>query len=228
MPELPPDLRVSDDPSRAVADLLAEQAARGGSIVLTGGSSVARAYHLAASLQPDWGEVSVWWGDERSVPPDDERSNYRLAAESLLNRLETPPAEVHRIRGELPPPQAAEELDAELDGVALDFMLLGLGSDGHLASLFPGSPQLGVEDRRATYGPAGLEPFVDPVTKTLPTIRAARRIVFLVTGDDKADAVARAFAGPVTEAVPASLARRAPTPVEVFLDPAAGSKLSST
>ena len=228
MPELPPELRVSDDPARSVAELLADQAARGGSIVLTGGSTPARAYRLAASLEPDWGRVSVWWGDERCVPPDDERSNFRLTAENLLDRLETPPGTVHRIRGELPPAQGAEELDAELDGVTLDLMLLGLGPDGHLASLFPRTPQLKVENRRATSGPAGLEPFVDRVTMTLPTIRSARQIVFLVTGAEKAGAVAAAFAGPISESVPASLARLAPVPVEVFLDTAAGSKLDQT
>jgi 6-phosphogluconolactonase len=227
-PARQPELHVSDDPARAVAERIADQASRGGSIVLTGGSTPARAYHLAAALEPDWGRVSVWWGDERCVPPDDERSNYRLAAETLLDRLETPPAEVHRIRGELPPAEAADELDRELEGVTLDLMLLGLGPDGHLASLFPGSPQLRVEDRRATSGPAGLEPYVDRVTMTLPTINSARQIVFLVAGEEKADAVAGAFAGPVTDAVPASLARLAPVPVEVFLDPAAGSKLPRT
>ena len=212
MPDSPPELHTSEDPGRAVADLLADRAARGGSIVLTGGSTPARAYELAAALQPDWGRVSVWWGDERCVPPDDDR-------------LETPPAEIHRIRGELPPEQGARELDAELEGAILDLMLLGLGPDGHLASLFPGSPQLQVEDRRAASGPAGLDPFVDRVTMTMPTIRSAGRIVFLVTGADKADAVAAAFAAPITESVPASLVRLAPVPVEVFLDPAAGSKL---
>ena len=209
-----------------MARLLADQAARGGSIVLTGGSSPRRAYERAAALEPDWGGVALWWGDERCVPPDNELSNYRLAAESLLAGIESAPAEIHRIRGEVPPTQAASELDAELDGVDLDLMLLGLGPDGHLASLFPGSPQLKVEDRRATSGPAGLEPWVDRVTMTLPTIRAARQIIFLVSGAEKADAVARAFAGPVTDEVPASLARLAPTRVQVFLDAAASSRLS--
>jgi 6-phosphogluconolactonase len=228
MPGLPPDLRVSDDPARPVAELIADQAARGGSIVLTGGTTPARAYHLAASLQPDWGRTSVWWGDERCVPPDDDRSNFKLAAQSLLERLETPPEEVHRIRGELPPERAADEFEEELDGVALDLMLLGLGPDGHLASLFPGTPQLAVEDRRVAWGPAGLEPFVDRVTMTLPTIRSASRIVFLVTGPGKADAVAGAFGGDISDSVPASLTRLAPVPVEVFLDTAAGSKLGNT
>jgi len=222
----PPELHVSDDPAGAVARLLADQAARGGSIVLTGGSTPRRAYELAAALEPDWGGVSLWWGDERCVPPDNELSNYRLAAESLLDRIEARPAEVHRIRGELPPAQAADALDSELAGVELDLLLLGLGPDGHVASLFPGSPQLLVEDRRATSGPAGLEPWVDRVTMTLPTIRAARQIVFLVAGAEKADAVVRAFAGPATDEIPASLVRLAPTRVQAFLDGAASSRLS--
>jgi 6-phosphogluconolactonase len=217
---------VSTEPERAVARVLADQAARGGSIVLTGGSTPGKAYELAAEYQPDWGLVRLWWADERCVPPDDERSNYRLAAETLLAHLETPPAETHRIRGELPPAEAAAELDAELAGVELDLLLLGLGSDGHIASLFPGSPQLHVTDSRATHGPAGLEPWVERVTMTLPTIQAAQRIVFLVTSEGKADAAAAAFAGPVTEDVPASLTRLSPNPVAVYLDQAASSKLS--
>jgi 6-phosphogluconolactonase len=221
----PPDLRIGGDPAAEVGVLLADQAARGGSIVLTGGSSPGKAYERAAALQPDWGRVTLWWGDDRCVPPDDERSNYRLAKETLLDRLEAPPREVHRIRGELPPAEAADELDAALEGVELDLLLLGLGSDGHMASLFPGSPQLAVLDRRATSGPPGLEPFVDRVTMTLPEIQSARSIIFLVIGEDKADAVRRAFAGEPTPDVPASLARLAPVDVQVFLDEAAASKL---
>jgi 6-phosphogluconolactonase len=221
----PPDFRILDDPTVAVGVLLADQAARGGSIVLTGGSTPGNAYKRAAALQPDWGRVTLWWGDERCVPPDDERSNYRLAQETLLDHLETPPAVVHRIRGELPSPEAADELDAALDGTRLDLILLGLGPDGHMASLFPGSPQLAVLDRRATSGPAGLEPFVDRVTMTLPTIQSAAKIAFLVTGEGKADAVARAFSGEPTEKIPASLACLGSGDIKVFLDEAAASKL---
>jgi 6-phosphogluconolactonase len=221
---LPPELHILDDPAAAVGELLAEQARLGGSIVLTGGSAPAGAYRRAAELEPDWSRVTLWWGDERCVPPDDERSNFRLAKETLLDLLGTPPAAVHRIRGEAPPADAAAELDAALAGVTLDFLLLGLGPDGHMASLFPGSPQLDVTDRRAIDGPAGLEPWVHRVTMTVPTIQAAKRVVFLVTGETKADAVAQAFGGDITPDVPASLARLAAR-VEVFLDGAAGDKL---
>jgi 6-phosphogluconolactonase len=221
----PPDLQVSDDPAAPFARLIADAAARGGSIVLTGGSTPGKAYARAAALEPDWGGVTLWWGDERCVPPDDERSNFRLARETLLDRLEDPPAAVNRIRGELTPAAAADELHDALDGVHLDLVLLGLGPDGHIASLFPGSPQLSVEDRRATSGPAGLEPFVDRVTMTLPTIHSAGHIAFLVTGEEKAEAVSRAFQGDITAHIPASLLRLAPAPLTVFLDRAAAARL---
>lgn len=222
-----PDLHVVDDPAAEVGRLLAEQARRGGSIVLTGGSTPGTAYRHAAALEPDWSGVELWWSDERCVAPDDERSNYRLAKETLLDALREQPRDVHRIRGELQPADAAGELDHALDGAELDLLLLGLGSDGHVASLFPGSPQLHVEDRRAVSGPAGLEPWVERVTMTMPQLRAARRIVFLVTGDTKAEAVNRAFAGDIAEDVPASLLRLAPVRVQAFLDAAAASKIGA-
>jgi 6-phosphogluconolactonase len=220
-----PEISVVDSPARVVGELLAAQARAGGSIVLTGGSAVGEAYEHAAALEPDWSKVSLWWGDERCVPPDDERSNYRLAKETLLDRLAEQPAEVHRIRGELQPADAAGELDHALADVTLDFLLLGIGPDGHCASLFPGSPQLRVEDARATSGEAGLEPFVDRVTMTMPTLRSARRIVFIAGGEGKADAIARAFGGEISEDVPSSLVRLAPVPVEVIVDRAAAAKL---
>lgn len=222
---LPPELHVVDDPAVPVAELLADQARRGGSIVLTGGSSAGPPYQRAAALEPDWSNVTLWWGDDRCVPPEHEWSNYRLAKETLLDHLEQQPREVHRIRGELSPAEAADELDAALENVELDLLLLGLGPDAHVASLFPGSPQLAVEDRRATSGPAGLEPWVDRVTMTMPVIQAAKRIVFIVEGASKAEAVARAFAGEITPEAPASLVLLAPIPVQVFLDRPAAAKL---
>jgi len=221
----PPDVHVVDDPAIAIGELLAEQAKRGGSIVLTGGSSVDKAYEHAAKLTPDWGRVAVWWGDERCVPPDDDNSNYKLAKESLLDNLETEPGEVHRIKGELAPEDAARELDDALAGAELDFLLLGLGPDGHCASLFPGSPQLDVTDRRAVSGPPGLEPWVERVTMTMPTLQSAKRIVFIAGGASKADAVARAFGGEASHDVPASLTRLADATVEVYLDKEAAAKL---
>jgi 6-phosphogluconolactonase len=227
VPASPPELKVLDDPAETVGELLAEYATAGRSVVLTGGSTPARAYERAAAQAPDWSRASVWWSDERCVPPEDERSNFRLARETLLDRLTTPPAAVHRIRGELQPAEAAAEYDRQLEGVTLDLLLLGLGRDGHVASLFPSSPQLDVKDSRATSGPAGLEPWVDRVSLTLPELKAARRIVFLINGAEKADVVAAAFQGEISRDVPASLLRLAPVPVEVFLDVPAAAKIES-
>ena len=225
MPESPPEIHVSDDPAAVVGELLAAQATKGGSIVLTGGTTPGPAYRVAAELSPDWRRATVWWSDERCVPPEDQRSNYRLVKDQLLDRLEKPPHAVHRIRGELQPADAAGELDHALHGVELDLALLGVGPDGHTASLFPDSPQLDIENRRATSGPAGLEPWVDRVTLTWPTLIGAGRIVVLVTGSAKADAVARAFRGEISRAVPASLLRLAALPVEVYADEAAAARI---
>ena len=154
------------------------------------------------------------------MPPDDERSNYLLAERTLLDRLDNEP-DVHRIRGELQPADAAGEYEKALDGVGLNFLLLGLGPDAHIASLFPGSPQLAERERLVTSGPAGLEPYVDRVTLTLPALLSALRIVFLVTGADKTDAVRRAFRDEISEDAPASLLRRGDVPIDVYLDAAA-------
>jgi 6-phosphogluconolactonase len=219
-----PEIHVLDDPSLAVAELLAAAARRGETIGLTGGHSVGEAYEQAAALEPDWSRADVWWGDERCVPPEDERSNFLLAQRTLLNNLERPP-EVHRIRGELEPELAALEYDEALEGVQLDMKLLGLGPDAHVASLFPGSPQLAERERRVTSGPAGLEPFVDRVTMTLPMVLSARRLVFLVTGADKAEAVRRAFRDDVSEDAPGSLLRLGDRPIAAYLDRAAAGQL---
>jgi 6-phosphogluconolactonase len=167
------ELVVADDPEQVasiVADELKEAARAGRAIALTGGRSPGRAYQLAAEREPDWSKASLWWGDERCVPPDDDRSNYRLARENLLDRLEVQPREVRRIRGELGAEAAAEEYDALLLDVRLGLVLLGLGPDGHAASLFPNTPPLEDRERRAVPAEAGLEPFVDRVTMTVPVL----------------------------------------------------------
>jgi 6-phosphogluconolactonase len=193
-----------EEASRAAAHLLAEAARDASEIALSGGSTPHRAYVLAAELEPDWSRAALWWGDERCVPPDDERSNFRLARGALLGGLGGTPRAVHRILGELDPHEAARRYDEELRGVTLDLALLGLGADGHTASLFPHHEALD-EDRRLAV--AVERPDVARVTLTPPPLRAAQHVVFLVTGDEKAGAVRRAFREPPDSATPASLIR---------------------
>ncbi|HZQ63986.1 MAG TPA: 6-phosphogluconolactonase [Gaiellaceae bacterium] len=204
------ELRVVDDveaAGEAAAQLIAEAAKGGGHIGLSGGSGPRTAYERAAILQPDWGRAELWWIDERCVPPDDGRSNYRMIRESLLDGLARPPAAVHRVRGEAPPEEAADEYDAALDGVTLALALMGIGPDGHTASLFPNAPALDETERRAVAAEAGLEPFVPRVTLTRPALAAAETMVYLATGEGKADAVGRAFGQEPSPATPASLVR---------------------
>jgi 6-phosphogluconolactonase len=214
-----------DAAARRVAELLAESARKGDEIVLTGGRTPGRAYELAAGLEPDWSRASVWWGDERCVPPDDERSNYGLARSTLFDRLGAQPGRVHRIHGEDDPAAAAASYERELRGTTLDLLLLGLGPDGHVASLFPNAPGLAETERLVIPAEPGLEPFVERVTLTPPALRGARRIVFLVTGADKAEAVAGALGGALDPAVPGSLIRAESGETLAILDQEAASRL---
>jgi 6-phosphogluconolactonase len=208
-----------------VAGALVEAARAGHAIALTGGTSPGRAYELAAKRERDWSMASLWWGDERCVPPEDERSNYRLARERLLDDLAQQPREVHRIKGELGAEAAAAEYDATLAGARLGFVLLGIGPDGHVASLFPGQPTLEERERLAIPAEAKLEPFVDRVTMTVPVLCSAPEVVFIVTGQQKAEAVERAFAQPADRATPASLIRSSEGRTRLVADEAAVSRL---
>jgi 6-phosphogluconolactonase len=190
------------DPAAASAERLAAAAERGGQIALTGGSTPKAAYGLAASMDADWSNAGVWFTDERCVPRDHEHSNYGMARTALLDRLGLRSPEVHRMRGEDGPKEAARRYGQEFravygDGMPeLDLVLLGLGSDAHIASLFPGRPE--IDERDVTVVPvemSGLAPFVPRISLSLPLINAAREIVFLVTGAEKAEAVARAHRG---------------------------------
>jgi 6-phosphogluconolactonase len=219
------DLRIVDSAElagEAAALLIADAAGAGGNIGLSGGSGPRAAYERAGVLRPNWSRVELWWIDERCVPPADGRSNYRMIRESLLDGLSRPP-EIHRIRGELAPEEAAAEYDAALDGVTLDLALMGIGPDGHTASLFPNAPTLEETERRAVAAEPGLEPFVSRVTMTRPLLDDARMLVYLATGQGKADAVRRAFADEPSPATPASLVRGRQT--TAILDPAAAAAL---
>jgi 6-phosphogluconolactonase len=221
------DLRVFDTPREAqsaAATLLVEAARVGEHIALSGGDSPGPAFELAAGLEQDWSAARLWWGDERCVPPDDRRSNYLLAKQMLLDKIERQPREVHRIRGELGGVQAAAEYDRKLEGVRLGLALQGIGADGHTASLFPSSPALDERERRAVAVP---HEDVERVTMTLPVLRGAAQVVFLVLGEAKAEAVARVFANKPDPATPASLVRSELGETLVLLDRLAAAKLDN-
>jgi 6-phosphogluconolactonase len=217
----------SDDEAAAqrVAEMLAGAAREGEEIVLTGGSTPGRAYELAARLERNWSAAGLWWGDERCVPPEHDDSNFGLAQKTLIGNLGEPLPSVHRIRGEEEPDGAAEAYADELRGVTLDLVLLGLGPDGHVASLFPNAPGLQETERLVIASEPKLEPFVERVTLTPPALVAAQKIVFLVTGEEKAMACEGAFAGEPSPSIPGSLIRSRAGETIAVLDEAAASRL---
>lgn len=181
---------VAEDAAAEIAEALR---AGGRTLVLTGGTSPIRTYQLLGELEVGWGRVTVLFGDERCVPPLDPESNYRIAKEHLLDRVH--PATVHRIPGELGPDEGAD-LYAEVVAAQapFDVVLLGVGEDGHVNSLFPGHKAL-----HATGLTAGIhdspKPPPERVTMTFEAIRHAKLILIIATGAGKADAVAMARRG---------------------------------
>lgn len=225
------DVRVLDDPAAEAARRLTATATAGGHVALTGGSTPRAAYEQAAALGGDWSRATLWWGDERCVAPGDDRSNYRLARDALIARLDPAPG-IERIEGERGPSEGAERYEHALRATfgsdaapTLDLLLLGLGPDGHCASLFPGGTELEVADRWVVgVERAGLEPYVARVTLTLPALTAARETIFLVTGVEKADAVRRAFGGGGDD-LPARRVAEGAAATVVLLDSAAAQAL---
>jgi 6-phosphogluconolactonase len=222
---------VLKDPTIEAAERLAAAANAGSQIVLTGGSTPRVAYERLAAMNIDWPTCTLWFGDERCVPPDDERSNFAMVRETLLDRLAVAP-DVRRIAGERGPGEGAIAYERELreafgDGLPrFDLILLGLGPDAHCASLFPDQPSLDERERFAVgIKRSGLAPWVSRVTLTLPVINAAREVVFLVTGTEKAAAVERAFARGPDRSAPASLVAPTSGTLTVLLDPAAAERL---
>jgi 6-phosphogluconolactonase len=190
------------------------------SIALSGGSTP-RDLHLRLASPPlvdqvDWSRVHVFFGDERCVPPDDERSNYRLADETLLSRVPIPRDNIHRMRGELPPDEAAADYEAELrqffgdEPPRLDLILLGMGDNGHTASLFPGLTAVHEQDRWV------VAEYVAEVgmwrsTLTPVVLNLGRAVLFLVTGEPKATMLRRVLEGPYR---PADLPAQVVRPIE--------------
>jgi 6-phosphogluconolactonase len=188
--------------ARAFVDRAAESIAERGrfAVALAGGSTPKATYGVLArdhAEDVDWPNVHVFFGDERTVPPDHEDSNYRMAREALLDRV--PVGSIHRMRGELQPNEAAASYETDLrqffEGEAvLDLVMLGIGDDGHTASLFPETPALEVTDRLAVANPV---PKLDTtrLTLTAPVLSAARAVNFLVAGEGKAEALREILEG---------------------------------
>jgi 6-phosphogluconolactonase len=192
-----PDFEVLETPEAVAESAAAEIAAAlsegARTLVLAGGNTPKRTYELLTHADITWGRVTVLFGDERCVPPDHPDSNYRLARESLLDKVS--PGSVHRIAGELGPDEAAKLYSRIVAPLApLDVVLLGAGEDGHTASLFPGHPELQLPGWAVGVRNAPKPP-PDRVTLTLQTLQSARRVIILATGAGKADAVAKAKRG---------------------------------
>jgi 6-phosphogluconolactonase len=180
-------------------------------VALSGGSTPQRMYRLLASAEfgreLDWHRVHLFWGDERCVPPGHAESNYRAVCEVLLDHIAIPAENVHRIRGEITPWDAADEYEEALKSYlgqsvaagkaipTLDLMLLGMGEDGHTASLFPHTAAL--DERERLVVAAYLEkPNKWRVTLTAPVINAAADVIFLVSGANKAEPLRLVLEGP--------------------------------
>ena len=236
----PPNVHVFETPqdlAEAAAKAFAQEATRSirengrFAVALAGGSTPKALYELLAARYRnalDWSGIHVFFGDERTVPPDHEDSNYRMAYETLLSRV--PAGSVHRMPGELDPQEAAvlyeKELTAFFDGSPrFDLVLLGIGEDGHTASLFPRTPALDVNDKWVVENPVQ-KLGTTRLTLTVPAINAARKVTFLVAGESKAEALKEVLEGDAhPRDYPAKLVQPADGPPDWFVDRAAASLL---
>jgi len=233
------DIQVVDNPAQVCADMLTAAAATGEDLVLTGGSNPKHSYELAASGSPEqWAGAKLWFTDDRCVEPNDPLSNYGMIKATLLDPLVAAGVQVdycRRILGERGYEQGALEYERELEHVgggpgAIRFglVLLGIGPDTHICSMFPGQESLNERSRMVVGVPvAGMEPFVPRVTLTFAALSRASRVLLMATGAEKADAISAAFAedAPSTNDVPASLLKEHVEEITVLLDEAAASRL---
>ncbi|MBV8855811.1 MAG: 6-phosphogluconolactonase [Acidobacteria bacterium] len=245
--ETEPNVLIFDDAeslARAAAARVAELAresidARGlFTVALSGGSTPRRVYQLLAGGEfgegIDWPNVHVFFGDERMVPPDSAESNYRMASEALLSHVPIPPENVHRIEGVGDAAANASRYESELRGLfkggewpRLDQVLLGMGDDGHTASLFPGTNVL--HETRLWVAPNWVEKLgAWRVTLTAPAVNAARHVTFLVTGAGKAARLREVLKGARDPSrLPSQLIRPHDGTLEWFVDRAAAAGLEA-
>lgn len=206
-------------------------------VALSGGSTPTSAYQLLASekykSEIDWSKTHIFFGDERSVPPDDPQSNYRMVNEALLSRVLVPVENIHRIKGVGDVVANArlyeDEMRTYFDEALfprLDLVLLGMGEDGHTASLFPGTPAL--QEQSAWVTANWVEKLAaHRITLTAPAINHAAHIIFLVTGQNKAERLREVLEGEYDPArLPAQLIKPVDGSLEWFIDKAASASLS--
>ncbi|MGH9821881.1 MAG: 6-phosphogluconolactonase [Blastocatellia bacterium] len=205
------------------------------SVALSGGSTPKATFELLSTqplvLQVPWSSTHVFWSDERTVPPDHKDSNYRMAYEAMISRVALPATNVHRMKGEMDPESAAAEYTAELENhfgpgfPRFDLIMLGMGDDGHTASLFPGTKALGEAERPvvANYVPKFS---TNRLTFSVPTINNAACVMFLISGDAKVPALKEVIEGTRnTQLYPSQLIHPTNGALEYLVDRAAAAAL---
>ena len=209
----------NDDLAGAAADLfisLAQAAYRENrsfTVALSGGSTPKAVYQLLAEAPLEWNNIHLFWGDERCVSPDHPDSNFKMAFESLISHIQIPPQNIHRIYGEIPPEEAAERYEQELrtylgENPSFGLVMLGLGEDGHTASLFPNSLALNEHSRWVVVVPHDVPPLplITRTTLVLPILNNAKHVVFLVSGAAKSARLAEVLRSPVSSpSLPATM-----------------------
>jgi len=244
---LPDNVLVLDDPeavARAGADRFVATAQRAiaangrFSVALSGGSTPKRTYQILAD-QPyrdalDWARVHIFFGDERCVPPDDEQSNYRMAREAMLSHVPIPEANIHRMRGELDSAEAGRLYETELRAFfagagwpRLDFVMLGMGDDGHTASLFPGTTAL--RETHAWVTSNWVEKLnTHRITLTIPALNHAAHVALLINGAGKTERLVEVLRGPhEPERLPVQFIKPLDGSIEWILDKAAAARLDT-
>lgn len=202
-------------------------------VALSGGSTPNSLFRLLAQKglaeRTPWSSIEVYWGDDRLVPPTDTMSNEHQARENLLSHVEIPEAQIHPIFREGAPEEIAEAYEATikatLPDTTLDLLMLGVGPDGHTASLFPGQPAVH-ETERLVVPSIGVPPVRERVTMTPPLLNRARNIWFLAAGPDKSEPLERIFHGEINlDETPAQVVARQSENVSWFLDEVAAARI---